>query len=102
MENGYKIRWTVHALKELAEAYNYLETNFSERELRNLSREIIKTTQLISQNPHIFPYSKVKGIRRVVIKKYNTMYYREKDNCIEILSFFSNRKNPDKSKTNLK
>lgn len=34
------------------------------------------------------------GIRKVVIKKFNTLYYRQKEDRIEIISFFSNRQNP--------
>ncbi len=98
MEGGYRILWTDHALKELAETYNYLETHFTEREMRKLSTEIDKTLKLISINPSLFPKSELKEVRRIVIKKFNTMYYREKENTIEILSFFSNRQNPDKGK----
>ena len=37
-------------------------------------------------------------VRKAVILKYNTLYYRIKKNTIEILSFFSNRQNPAKAK----
>ena len=62
MESGYKIFWTDHALNELAETYDYLETHFTEREMRKLSTEIDKTLKLISINPSLFPLSEFKGI----------------------------------------
>ena len=99
MKSGYKILWTEHALNELSDTYEYLELHFSERELKKLSSELDRTLQLIYQNPYLFPLSELKGVRRIVIKKYNTIYYLEKENCIEILSFFSNRQNPNKRKT---
>jgi plasmid stabilization system protein ParE len=99
MENGYKILWTDNALEELVATYEYLETNFSQKELNNLSKEIEKITFLISMNPTLFSESEYsEGIRKVVILKYNTLYYRIKNNAIEILSFFSNRQNPNKRK----
>ncbi len=99
MENGYKILWTDNALEELEATYKYLETNFTHTELTHLSKEIEKTTFLISMNPKLFPESEFKkGIRKVVMVKYNTMYYRLKNDAIEILSFFSNRQNPSKIK----
>ena len=98
MENGYEILWTSYALQELAETYEYLETYFSEKELQKLSKEIASVLRLISQNPELFPDHKAKETRRVVILKYNTLYYRKRKNYIEILSFFSNRQNPDKNK----
>jgi plasmid stabilization system protein ParE len=94
MENGFKIEWTDHALSELSETYEYLESNFTEGELNKLSIEIQKTIKLISINPSLFPYSKSKSVRRAVILKYNTLYYRLRGNTIEVISFFNNRKNP--------
>ena len=99
MKSGYKILWTEHALNELSHTYEYLELHFTDRELKKLSSELDRTLHLISQNPYLFPVSELKGVRRIVIKKHNTIYFREKENCIEILSFFSNRQNPNKRKT---
>lgn len=100
MESGYKILWTANALLELKETYSYLEFNWTERELRNLSIELEKTLNIISKNPKLFQESETKSVRRVVVKKYNTLYYRENDisKVVEILAFFSNRQNPDKLK----
>jgi len=97
MKSGYKIEWTDNALEELKTIYQYLEKNWTEKELRNLSTEIERTIKLISNNPKIFPVSDKMNVRRVVIKKLNTLYYREvKEYKVEILSFFSNRQNPIK------
>tara|TARA_Y100000815_G_C13340296_1_gene499658 strand:+ start:1666 stop:1800 length:135 start_codon:yes stop_codon:yes gene_type:complete len=40
MKSGYKILWTDHALDELAKTFEYLEENFSEKELQRLSNSI--------------------------------------------------------------
>lgn len=99
MKSGYKIEWTDNAIAELRATYKYLEDNWTEKELRSLSAEIDRTVHLISNNPGLFPVSEKLNIRKVVIKSLNTLYYREKaDNKVEILSFFSNRQNPDKRK----
>ncbi len=96
MRNGYKILWTDHALIELAATVTYLDTNFSEKELAKLANEIEKTTRLISTNPFLFSETQTKtGVRRVNVARYNTLYYRIKNDTVEILSFFSNRQNPD-------
>ena len=99
MKSGYKIAWTDNALSELKATYKYLEENWTEREIKNLSIEIERTIKLISNDPKIFPISNKKKIRKVVVKKLNTLYYREnKENFVEILSFFSNRQNPKRKK----
>ena len=96
MKSGYKILWTDFAIDELQKVIEYLEINISEKELKRLAQKIESTTELISQNPKLFSKSDKKEVFRVTILKFNTMYYRIKDGTIEILSFFSNRQNPDK------
>jgi plasmid stabilization system protein ParE len=99
MKNGYKILWTDHALKELEDTITYLEENWTDKELQYLVVKMEEILLLISHNPHLFQVSEVKkDIRRVVILTYNTLYYRVKNNQIEIISFFSNRQNPKKRK----
>lgn len=99
MKNGYKIEWTDNALFELTKTYQYLEENWTPKELNKLSLAIEQTISLISKNPNIFPISETKDIRKAVIRKFNTLYYREREEKrIEILSFFSNRQNPKRRK----
>ena len=99
MANGYKIFWTDFALSELEKTIEYLEENWTERELRNLAIEIEETLNLLSHNPNLFQKSDIKKeIRRVVVAKHNTLYYRINNNSIEIISFFSNRQSPKKRK----
>lgn len=99
MTNGYKIFWTDFALSELEKTLEYIEENWSEKELRNLALKIEKTLLLLSHHPNLFQASDIKKeIRRVVVTKQNTLYYRVKDNNIEVISFFSTRQNPKKRK----
>ena len=99
MKSGYKILWTDFALKELEKTIEYLEENWTEKELRNLAENIEEKLALISQTPNLFQASNYKKeIRRVVIFKHNTLYYRIENEQIEIISFFSNRQSPKKRK----
>ena len=99
MKSGYKIKWTEHALFELKLTFEYLEKNWTERELRKLSTEIERVVLLISKNPDLFQLSDKKlHVRRAIVTKHNIMYYRKKEDVIEILSFFSTQQNPNKLK----
>jgi plasmid stabilization system protein ParE len=98
MKSGYKIVWTDHALDELSRTFSYLEQNFSEREIRRLANKIETTLHLITTQPRMFPESTERnGVRRAVILRFNSMYYRVQGKKIEILSFFSNRQDPGTS-----
>lgn len=94
MRNGYKIHWTNNALNELEKTIDYLRENFSDKEIRKLVLKLENTIKLISLNPNIFPKSEFRNVHKVVILKFNTLYYRINGGNIEILSFFSNRQNP--------
>ena len=98
MKSGYRIFWTEHASSELDQTIQYLQTEFSAKEISKLLIKLEETLELISINPKIFPISDKRGIHKVILSKYNSMYYREINNSVEILSFFSNRQNPKKRK----
>ena len=99
MKSGYKVLWTDHAISELKDTIEYFEENWTERELSNFSEELDHTVELISKNPELFQVSKKKKeVRRAVVARYNNLYYRTKNDTVEILSLFSNRQDPDKIK----
>ncbi len=98
MKSGYNVIWTDHALSELDLTIEYLLINFSDEEVSRLARSIETTLANISRNPLMYPRSeKSGGVRRAVVLRFNTLYYRvnSDDRCIEVLSFFSNRRDPE-------
>lgn len=98
MKNGYEIKWTPHALSELQSTIEYLEQNFSQKEIIRLAQKIESIIRLIAHHLNLFPKSNKAQIHRAVILKYNILYYRVKNKHIEILSFFSSRQSPAKKK----
>ncbi len=99
MKSGYKVFWTGHAISELKKTLEYLEKYWTERELKTFSAKLDHTIELISKTPEIFPSSfEKKDIRKAVVEKHNNLYYRINNDSIEIVSLFSNRKNPNKKK----
>lgn len=99
MASGYKIRWTDHALSELSDTVKHLEENWTENELIQFANAVDHTVEIISRHPRIFPVSnKIKKIRKAVVDKNNTMYYRIVKDSIQILSVFGTKQNPAKRK----
>ena len=97
MKSGYNIFWTDHAISELKETIEYLENKWTERELRTFSAKLDHTIELISKSPEIFPSSiEKRNVRKAVVEKNNSLYYQINGKTIEILSLFSNKKNPKK------
>lgn len=92
------VKWTDHAYYELKSTVEHLEENWTDNEIRKLNKELTHTLLLISKNPYLFKSSNTVGVRKVVILKFNTLYYRFNNETIEVISFFSNRQDPYKVK----
>ncbi|MEC3877408.1 type II toxin-antitoxin system RelE/ParE family toxin [Chryseobacterium salviniae] len=97
MESGYKIFWTPNALKELEQNINYLQHNFTDKEIRKLAHKIESSIENYISKSFYIPVSE-KDVHKAIILQFNTMYYRVNDSSVEILSFFSNRQSPQKRK----
>ena len=67
MKSGYKIFWTEHAASELEKTIQYLQTEFSDKEISKLLIKLEETLELISINPKIFPISDKKGIHKAIL-----------------------------------
>lgn len=99
MKNGYNVFWTDYALDELAQTIQYLEENWTEKEIKKFSLKLEETIGFIAQNPYFFQRSDFeKEIRRAIILNHNTLYYRIMDDSVEIISLFSHRQDPKKRK----
>ena len=97
MTNGYDILWTDFALKELENTLDYLKAYWTQTDIINFIIKLEDTLLLLSQNPKLFPESKVKkNVRRVIVAKHNTLYYRIKKDAVEIISLFSHRQSKKK------
>jgi len=84
--------------EELDKAIQYLQLNFTGVEIASLAKAIESTLSHNTRNPPMYPESaQTRGVRRAVVLRFNTFYYRVNgdENQIEILSFFSNRRDPN-------
>jgi plasmid stabilization system protein ParE len=99
MASGFKIRWTDHALSELSDTVKHLENNWTENELIQFANAVDHTVEIISRHPGIFPVSDMKRkIRKAVVDKNNTVFYRIVKDSIEILSVFGTKQDPAQRK----
>ncbi len=98
MKSGYRILWTDNAISELEQTIDFLKLNWTNKEIEQLIKALNQTVDLISIKPRLFPVSYKSKVRKAVVDSLNTIYFRENENSIEILSFFSNRQHPSKRK----
>ncbi len=93
------IVWSDNAKQDVTELVSYLTMNWGEKitnEYIDLLDELIKQ---ITELPKMYPliHRRLK-IRKCVVSKHNSIYYREKKDFIEIVNVFDTRQNPNKLK----
>jgi plasmid stabilization system protein ParE len=97
MKNTYKLIWSDEALSNLKGIIDYLENRWTKREIRKFAQLLDKQLKLIEFNPYLFAESsKSNGLRKSVLSKQTTIYYRIKNFEIRIITLFDNRQNPNK------
>ena len=88
-------------MKNLADIFEYLEHRWTEREIRNFARLLDKQVNLIQSNPEIFPSTKISSrLRKSVLSKQTSIYYRVDNDEVRIVTLFDNRQTPNKLKGN--
>ncbi len=90
-----QIIWSPLSVNDFEEVLNYLDNEWTEKVANrfiDLTEEFIHQ---ISINPKQFPLiHKRKKIRKCVITKHNSLYYRELKTKIDILRIYDTRKDP--------
>lgn len=85
------------AEKKLDKLFEYLIMEWSVKVKADFVEKLDSSIEIIKNQPEIFPESKKgKGLRRCVITKQTTLYYRYNSKQINIVTLFDTRQNPNK------
>jgi arsenate reductase-like glutaredoxin family protein len=93
-----EIVWLQPAKNSFFNIINYLEHNWTEKEIRSFVSKTDKIIGIISSGKVKFKKSNKKSIYEILITKHNLLIYREKANKIELLLFYDTRQHPKKKK----
>ena len=94
-----KVVWSPQSEFDFSHILEYLEFKWNRAVVNQFLDVTSKTIDWIVSNPRQFQFAnKKRGIRKCVITKQNTIYFREKRNSIEVVRIFDTRQNPTKLK----
>ncbi len=97
MKDTYKLIWSDEALNNLKGIIDYLENRWTKKEIKKFAQLLDKKLKLIENNPMLFPEGdKSDGLRKSVLSRQTTIYYRIINSEIRIITLFDNRQNPNK------
>lgn len=98
----YKVVWTLKALQTYIENMHYLETAWTEKEVKTFAFTVEKKVSVLSKQPGIGSprNKKQQNIRHTVLYKRVSLIYRinSKEKEIELLRFWNTYQNPSKLK----
>ena len=95
---SYSIKWLPEAEITFALVIEYLEKNWTVKQIENFINRTEQVIDFISQNPKQYHYSKKKDVYQAVVTRQISLYYRINREEIELLIFWDNRQNPEKLK----
>ncbi|NLL27317.1 MAG: type II toxin-antitoxin system RelE/ParE family toxin [Bacteroidales bacterium] len=91
MKNTCKVIWSFEAVDNLDAIINWLEKNWSEKEIKKFLLKLKNQIKIIQNQPLSFPKSQFIAARKSVLSKHLTIYYNYKEESIYILSIFDSR-----------
>ena len=85
------------AEQKLDKLFDYLVSKWSVKVKNEFIKKLDKSISVIKEQPESFPSSeKGKGLRKCVITKQTTLYYRFDKDKVKIVTLFDTRQNPNK------
>jgi plasmid stabilization system protein ParE len=97
--------WSAKAKITFLNVIDYLNENWTKKEIIQFNQRTQITLTAIQKNPGIFPASiKYKKIRKAIVDKNNSFYYKIDyyQQEIHLLTFFDCRQDPKKIKKSVK
>jgi plasmid stabilization system protein ParE len=92
---GFEIIWTRRALKTFGKRIDYLEKNWTGKEIFNFTKRVNEYLETLKIEPLMFRRStRLKHTHiGVIIKQVSLVYrYKTKNNKIELIAFIDNRR----------
>ena len=92
------IKWLPEAEVTYALVLEYLEKNWTSREVIKFIDRTDEVINYLAENPKQYIYSKKKDAYRAVVTMQVSLYYRIKSTEIELMIFWDTRQDPNKLK----
>jgi plasmid stabilization system protein ParE len=90
-----QIIWSPAAEKDAEQILDFINTKWSKRVAAKFLNKLDDNILLISEDPKLFPIIEDNlGVRKCVVTKQNSLFYRVSDEAIEIIRLFDTRQNP--------
>ena len=90
-----KIIWSGDAKRDFSENIDYLLKEWSVNEAVDFTDKAQSILDKLPKNPELFPETEYSGVRKCVVCKQISLFYRVTKKEITLLRFWNNWKDPD-------
>lgn len=91
------IEWSPRSRQDYLNLLEYLHRDWGEKVIKRFNDILQSKLKNIAERPELYPASgKTKKVRRCVINRQISLYYRIKKNKIELITLFDTRQDPEK------
>ena len=93
-----QIVWSPVAKQTYLDILDYIETKWTQNESKQFVERTKRVLDTISKFPKMSVYSAESDTHKCVITHQTSLFYRIKEEHIDLLFFWDNRKEPEKMK----
>jgi plasmid stabilization system protein ParE len=98
-----EIKLSKRTMRKLDSLLVYLEEEWSTNAKHEFVLKLDKSLKQIQKLPDSFPESeKIRGLRKCVLTKQTTLFYKYSETTIDVITIFDNRQNPKSLKKETK
>lgn len=93
-----EIVWSEKSISTFERVIQYLNEEWTEKEVVNFILETERVIEFISEHPYIFRDTKYHGIKEALVTPHNLLVYKIESEKIILITFWDTRQNPKRKK----
>ncbi|MCG8322760.1 MAG: type II toxin-antitoxin system RelE/ParE family toxin [Cytophagales bacterium] len=93
-----EIIWSEEAAEDYYQNIGYLLESWSEKSAMNFINEVDSVLEIIKERPEVYPLSGYRSVRKAVIRKQITLFYKVEGTRVYLVRFWNNYQDPESMK----
>ncbi len=93
-----QIVWSDDAVADYHQNIDFLLEKWSVQVAVEFMEDVETIIELVERQPEIYPLTDYQGIRKAVVRKQITLFFRLKDETIHLIRFWNNYQDPERLK----
>lgn len=93
-----QIVWSDDAVADYHQNIDFLLEKWSVQVAVEFMEDVETIIELVERQPEIYPLTDYQGIRKAVVRKQITLFFRLTDETIHLIRFWNNYQDPERLK----